>query len=269
MTLPTYAMNRSSFPEMYERWLVEPLSQPWVDTLLQRAGLAAGTRVLDLACGTGIVARLAKARLGDKGRVVGVDVSPQMLAVASAIAPSVEWREGNACALPFGKGETFDAIICQQGFQFFSDKPAAAREMRRILAPGGRTVMATWRPLEEIPLFRELHRVAERHLGPVVDQRHSFGDATTLEKLLADTGFHDIKLETLTRTIQFTDASVLLRMNTMALVGMSKASAALDDAKRAQLVAAIVEDSSKALAPFTSGEGLAFEISTNVATAAG
>lgn len=269
MTLPVYAMNRSSFPEMYERLLVEPLFRPWVDSLLQRADLAAGDRVLDLACGTGIVARLAKERLGNSGHVVGIDVSPPMLEVASKIAPNVEWREGNACALPFGDGETFDAIICQQGLQFFPDKPAAAREMRRVLAPGGRAVMATWCPLEEVPLFRELHGVAERHLGAVVDQRHSFGDARALESLLTDTGFRDVSLEKLTRTIRFTDPSVLLRMNTMALVGMSKASAELDDAKRAKLVTAIIEDSSEALALFIAGQGLEFEIGTNVATAAG
>jgi ubiquinone/menaquinone biosynthesis C-methylase UbiE len=269
MTLPAYAMNRANFPEMYERWLVEPLFRPWAEILLERVELALGDRVIDLACGTGIVARLAKDRVGEKGRVVGVDVSPQMLAVARAIAPTIDWREGNANALPVGDEERFDVVVCQQGLQFFPDKPAAAREMRRVLAPGGRLVVATWRPIEEVPMFRDLQGVAERHVGAVVDQRHSYGDATAIEKLLADAGFHSIHVETMSRTIRLAEAAVFVRMNTMAVVGMSAAGAAMGDEARAQVVDAIVNESAEVLPPYADGQGLAFELSTNVATARG
>jgi ubiquinone/menaquinone biosynthesis C-methylase UbiE len=269
MTLPAYAMNQSNFAEMYERWLVEPLFRPWAEVLLDRVSIASGDRVLDLACGTGIVARLAKERLGNKGRVVGVDLSPQMLDVGRTIAPSIEWREGNAMALPFDETEKFDVVVCQQGLQFFPDKAAAAREMRRVLAPGGRLAVATWRPLEEVPIFTALHRVAERHLGPVVDHRHGFGDAMAIERLLADAGFHDVRVEKMSRTVRFADAAPFVRLNTMALVGMSTASATTSDEQRAQLVAAIVKESADVLPPYADGEGIAFAISTNVATARG
>ena len=269
MTLPDYAMNPSSFPQMYERQLVGPLFRPWAEVLLQHAGLADGNRVLDVACGTGIVARLAKERLGDGGLVVGVDLSAPMLAVAAAIAPGIDWREGNASALPVGIGEAFDVVLCQQGLQFFPDKPAAAREMRRALAPGGRLAVATWRALEEVPLVRELHRVAEVHVGEIDDARHSFGDAAALEGLLASAGFLDVRVETISRVVRFADASVFVRMNATAMVGMSKASATMDDGKRAQAVDRIIQDSPKALAPFAEGDGLAFEISSNLATAGG
>ncbi|WGR98602.1 methyltransferase domain-containing protein [Bradyrhizobium sp. ISRA443] len=178
-------MTQASFPEMYERWLVGPLFRPWAEAILAQVGLSPGDRILDVACGTGVVARVARERLGDAGHVVGVDVSPDMLAVARAVAPRIDWREGNATALPLRDGEQFEIVVCQQGLQFFPDKPAAAAQMRRALAKGGRLAIATWRSDDEIPFVRELRRVAERHVGAVVDQRHGFGDAAPLEVLPA------------------------------------------------------------------------------------
>lgn len=162
-------MNQATFPEMYERWLVGPLFRPWAETTLEEVELSSGDRVLDIACGTGIVARLARERIGDAGHVVGVDISSDMLAVARAVAPGIDWREGKAGALPLYDGEQFDVVVCQQGLQFFPDKPAAAAEMRRALAKGGRLAVATWRSDDEIPFFRELRRVVERQLGAIAD----------------------------------------------------------------------------------------------------
>lgn len=267
MALPDYAMNLSNFPEMYERLLVGPLFQPWVDVLLDRVNFAAGDRLLDIACGTGIVARVAKARLGDGGLVVGVDVSPQMLAVARGVAPGIEWREGNAGALPVDSDEKFDVVVCQQGLQFFPDKPAACHQMRAVLAPGGRLAVATWRHDDQIPFFRDLRRVAERHLGPVADQRYGFGDATALASQLTDAGFTDVQVNTVSRTIRFADGAVFVRMNTMALVGMSAGSKTMSDEERPRMVAAIVEDSAAVLSAYTQGGELAFDLSTNLATA--
>jgi len=99
MTLPSYAMNQANFAEMYERWIVGPLFRPWAQMTLEEVDLSPGDRVLDIACGTGIVARVAKERLGGAGYVVGVDLSPEMLAVARAVASDIDWRECNASAL--------------------------------------------------------------------------------------------------------------------------------------------------------------------------
>ena len=254
---------------MYEQWLVGPLFRPWAEAILEEVALATGNRVLDIACGTGIVARLAKERLGGTGRVVGVDVNAQMLAVARSLAPGIEWREGSAAALPLHDGEQFDAVICQQGLQFFPDKPAATRQMRIALAPGGKLAVATWRATEEIPLLRELHRIAERHLGAIVDQRHSFGDAARLEALLREAGLRNVRVKTMSRTIRFSDAPAFVRLNTMALVGMSPASKGMGEEERRRVSAAIASDSEKALPPYTDAAGLAFEISANVATGSG
>ncbi len=271
MALPAYAMNLSSFPEMYERWLVGPLFRPWAEDLVRRMGLAPGNRLLDVACGTGIVARLAKEQIGHSGRVVGIDASPPMLAIARAQDTDIDWREGNAVNLPVEDGETFDVVACQQGLQFFPDKRAAAREMRRVLAPLGRLAAATWRPVEESPFLRDLHRVAEKHLGTVLDRRHGFGDASALGSLFADAGFHDVRVDTLSKTIRFADGIVFVRLNTMALVGMSAASAAMSDEERGRAVEAIASESVAVLASYadTSGDALAFAMSSNVVTARG
>jgi ubiquinone/menaquinone biosynthesis C-methylase UbiE len=266
MTLPAYAMSHASFPEMYEQALVGPLFEPWVAELFQRIHLQAGERLLDVATGTGIVARLALERVGDRGRVVAVDLSPQMLAVARAIAPGVDWREGSAGALPVSGDERFDVVLCQQGLQFFPDKPAAVREMRRVLGPAGRVAIATWRSVEEFPLLRALNAVAERHVGAITDARYGFGDAAALARLLEGAGFHDVQVETMSRTIRFAEPETFVRLNAMALVGMSGASAAMSPEQRAQMAHTIATDSASVLPPYVDSGGLAFDISTNVAT---
>jgi ubiquinone/menaquinone biosynthesis C-methylase UbiE len=267
MSLPPYAMNVTSFPEMYERWLVEPLFRPWAEVTIERAQLRAGDRVLDIACGTGIVARLARGRLGPSAKIVGVDMSPGMLAVAQRVDPTIEWREGNASTLPTKEGEAFDVVLCQQGLQFFPDKPGAVREIRRVLAPGGRVVISCWCPIDEVPMFKSLQAVAERHVGPITDHRHSFGDPAALERLLFEGGLHDVRVERLSGPVRFTEGATFVRMNTMAVVGMSATGKSLDDTGRAKLVDAIVADSAGVLPPFADGAALTFEISTNVATA--
>lgn len=258
-----------SFPEMYERFLVEPLFRPWAEQVLGELGLRPGDRVLDVACGTGIVARLAKQRLGDTGSVVGVDLSPAMLEVARRVGPGIEWRQGDAGALPLQDGERFDVVVCQQGLQFFSDRAAAVGQMRRALAEGGRLAVSTWRPDEEVPVCEQLRRVAERHVGPIADRRHSLGQAAPLEALLREAGFHDVRVRTLGRTIRFPDGARFILMNAMALVGMSGAAKNMGDEERERTVGAIVHDSAGVLRTHTDAGGLRFELSTNVATARG
>jgi ubiquinone/menaquinone biosynthesis C-methylase UbiE len=265
MSLPAYAMSLAEFPQLYERWLVGPLFRPWAETLIERGALQRGERVLDVACGTGIVARLAKERVGG-GRVVGIDVSPQMLAVARSVAPEIEWREGDASALPLAEGERFDAVFCQQGLQFIADREAALREMRRALDSGGRAIVAVWKSVEDSPFFRESYRLAERRLGPFVDRRHCFPDSAALEHAMTAAGFRQVGLESVARTIRFPDPDVFTRMNAMALVGMGTPPTTSID-ERARLVDLIVDDCADLVRQYSDGEGLTFELPANVATA--
>jgi ubiquinone/menaquinone biosynthesis C-methylase UbiE len=267
MTLPAYAMNVTSFPEMYERFLVGPLFRPWAQLLLDRARPAAGDRVLDVACGTGIVARLARERVGDQGAVAGVDVSAPMLEVARTVAPGIDWREGHAAALPLRDGEQFDVVLCHQGLQFFPDRAAAISEIRRALRPGGRAAVAVWRSLEETPFIRDLQLVAERHVGRITDRRHGFGDATALRELFAAGGLADIHVEAATQTIRFADPAVFLRLNTMAVVGMSDAAKVLSPDQRSAAIEQIVQDSAAVATNYVVSNGLAFELGANIAVA--
>jgi SAM-dependent methyltransferase len=260
-------MTVSSFPEMYERWLVGPLFRPFAEVLVERARLTPGDHVLDIACGTGIAGRLASERLGKDGRVVGVDVSPQMLAVARTVAPGIDWRQGDASALPLQEEERFDVAVCQQGLQFFPDRTAAVAQMKRALHDGGRLLVAVWQALDQTPFFHETYRVAERHLGAFVDRRHSFGDRIALERLIGDAGFNEVQVDNVARTIRFGDPAVFLRLNTMALVGMSPASSTTTEEERARLVTVIADESAEAVRQYSSSDGLSFELGANVATA--
>jgi len=269
MTLPSYAMSQASFPEMYERWLAGPLFRPFAEMTLEEVGLRRGHRVLDLACGTGIVARVAKERLGDVGCVVGIDLSPGMLAVARTVAPNIDWREGNASALPLQVGEQFDIVTCQQGLQFFPDKPAAVDQMRQALVKGGTLAVTTWRSDNEIPLFRELRHLAERYLGPIMDQRFSFGYAAQLVKLIDGGGFHDVRVRTVQHRIRFDDEAPFVRLNAMAYVGMSANAKNLGEQERESIVENIVSETAPTVQRYSQGSVLAFDISTNLATAKG
>lgn len=267
MSLPAYAMNAVSFPQLYEQHLVGPLFTPFAEMVLDRLALAPRQRVLDVACGTGIVARLARQRLGGSATVVGVDVSQPMLDVAAAKAPDVDWRAGPAEALPVAPNERFDVAICHQGVQFFRDKAAAGREFRRVLADGGRVAVAVWRSTADMPELARLQDVAEKHLGKIDDQRYGFGDADALVRLLETSGFRDVRNEVLRHVVRFDIGATFVQLNSMAFVGMSKAGASMSDAERAAVLERIVAASLEALGPGAGEQPFAAEMRTNFATA--
>jgi ubiquinone/menaquinone biosynthesis C-methylase UbiE len=133
--------------DAYEGLHVPALFQQWAPRLVEAAGVRSGHRVLDVACGTGVLAREAAATVGGDGFVAGLDASPGMLAVAERLAPEIEWRRGAAESLPY-EDRSFDAVVSQFGLMFFRDRSAALREMSRALAPGGRLAVAVWESLE-------------------------------------------------------------------------------------------------------------------------
>jgi ubiquinone/menaquinone biosynthesis C-methylase UbiE len=266
MTQTQDIFRTANFPELYERYLVAPLFEPWVDSLLRHADLARDDRVLDVACGTGIVARHVQQRLGDSGSVTGVDLNEQMLDVARARTSGIDWRNADALALPFA-AESFDVVLCQQGLQFFPDRAAGAREMRRVLKPGGRLVVAVWRPLTDSSFFRDMHETAQQQLGEFIDRRHSFGDARALHDLLDSTGFHDIAIEQLTLTIRFDEPLPFLRLNATALVGMSPRNAEMSPDERGEAVEALIAASERVAARYLRQGTLAFDLAANMASA--
>lgn len=183
---------QESAADIYDALFLETLCIPWAERLAQRARLAPGDQVLDVACGTGAVTGVALHHVGRQGSVVGLDRSPEMLAVARRKMPDVDWREGRAEALPYEDGR-FDVVLCQFGLMFFDDRVLALREMRRVLGPGGRAVVAVWDGLERTPAYTALTELVEQHLGTEAGRpiRNSFalGDVTTMRALLEEAGF--------------------------------------------------------------------------------
>ncbi|ELY57186.1 Methyltransferase type 11 [Natronococcus amylolyticus DSM 10524] len=162
-----WQLDRSA-PEAYERYLVPAIFVPWAERLVDRADVGNGDRVLDVGCGTGVVARHAAARVGETGSVVGLDVNEGMLEVAARTATEarleIEWRAGDATELPFSEG-AFDVVCCQQTLQFVDDPTAALEEMRRVRESDGCVVISVWRPLEHQPGYVVLAEALERHVG--------------------------------------------------------------------------------------------------------
>ena len=267
MTLP--AVSQQSFAEIYDTRVVPPIFVPWVEMILDRIRPRPGERLLDIACGTGVVARRACARLGGVGQIVGVDISDEMLAVARAAEPRVAWRRGDATALPLGAGEVFDMVICHQGLQFFPDRARGAAEMRRALAAGGRLAVAVWGPDTDAPLLHELRQAAEARLGPIMDRRHSFGDIAELAALMRSAGFHQVEAQKLSQPVRFEDGAEFVRLNARALVGMSPAWTAIDAADRDQVMGAILADSARVLAAHGGAAGLSWNMPSNIVTAVG
>lgn len=203
----SYRSYSGTAAENYQRYFVPAIATPVSVDLLDAAGLQPGERVLDVACGTGVIARLAAERVGARGSVVGVDVAPDMIEVArSTQIPSgaeIEWHEGDAESLPL-PDDSFDAVLCQMGLMFINDKPAAVREFRRVLASGGRVALNTpgtiQRPMEI--LDEGLARHISTDLAGFVRAVFSIHDPQVLGNLLHEAGFRKVEAKTTTTTLR-------------------------------------------------------------------
>ena len=188
-------------PDAYERHLVPAIFAPWATVLMDLAQLRPGERVLDAACGTGIVARAALSRIGAAGQVTGVDLNPGMLDVARAVAgeagQAIAWREGNLESLPFADG-VFDVVLCQQGLQFCPDKAAAVSELHRVLREGGRLALSVWRDIRHFPYMIAITSALADHVGAEASRRMSapcsFGSADALRDVMKQGGFKEVQI---------------------------------------------------------------------------
>jgi ubiquinone/menaquinone biosynthesis C-methylase UbiE len=259
-----------SVPANYEHHLVPRIFAPWAEDLVEAAALGAGERVLDIACGTGIVARIAARRLANSGSVVGLDTSAPMLAVARTAATAegvaVEWREGSALKLPF-TDNGFEVVLCQQGLQFFPDKPGALREMHRVLRSGGRIVLSVWGPIERTPGFAVLAEALSHQVNPEAGRLlrsgpFSLSNADELQALIAGASFQDVAIRPATKMLSYAspDEFVLGYVSGSALAGV------VGDTDERTRTALLAEVGAK-LASAIDDQGLHFPIETNIATA--
>jgi ubiquinone/menaquinone biosynthesis C-methylase UbiE len=180
----------------YERYFVPAIGAPLARDLVELAQLRPGEHVVDVACGTGIVTRLAAERV-DGGTVAGVDINPAMLLVARDAVDDigVEWYEASAEALPLDDA-VFDVALCQMGLQFFSDRLGALAEIRRVIRPSGRVVLNVPGPTP--PVFRALEEVLRQWLGPeagrFVATVFSLHDREEIRTLVNRAGFADVEV---------------------------------------------------------------------------
>jgi ubiquinone/menaquinone biosynthesis C-methylase UbiE len=227
--------------------------------------------VLDVACGTGVVARLAAERAGPAGRVAALDVNPGMLAVGRALPPvdgaPVEWHEASALALPFEDG-SFSVGLCQLGLMFFPDRALALGELRRVLEPGGRLGLSVYAEIEHNPATNALSEALDRRIGEGASQtkrsEHALADAALLEQLVVDAGFVEVRIERVTLTVRYPSAADYVRIQ---FAGTPLAGV-LPPGRRDQAVAAITGDVGEALARYVGADGLAFPQEAHVALAA-
>ncbi|MDA0999652.1 MAG: methyltransferase domain-containing protein [bacterium] len=240
--------------EAYQEFLVPAIFGPWTGVLVEKAGLQPGEAVLDVACGTGVVSRIAAERVGDAGRVVGLDLDPGMLEVAKRNTPlPVDWELGDAQAMPFGDGE-FDAALCQQGFQFLPDRVAGLREIRRVLRPGGRFAASVWSGFENNPGFEALHAAQLRHINPAAPTPVSLSltDPAVICSLLEGAGFREISLETISRASRFPSAGAFVEAVAAGGPALGRAIAELKPEGRE----AFMKDVAASLAAYAGSGGL-------------
>jgi ubiquinone/menaquinone biosynthesis C-methylase UbiE len=193
-------------PVNYERYFVPAIGAPLAADLVRAAELRPGERVLDVACGTGIAARLALQEVGDTGAVAGLDVNPGMLEVARSATPSgdaIEWHQASAESMPL-PDSSFDVVLCQMGLQFLPDKTAALREMRRVLASDGRMAFNVPGPTPEP--FAHLSEALGRHIGAeaagFVRQVFSLHDEGEIGDLVTEAGFHEVSVRSGTAALR-------------------------------------------------------------------
>jgi ubiquinone/menaquinone biosynthesis C-methylase UbiE len=205
MTDPTkFQFTNASVPKAYDEFFVPRLFEPWAKLLLDEVNLRLGEVVLDVATGPGTVARLAAVRLGSRGRIVATDIAPLMLEIARAKpvladAAPIEYLESPAAPLAASSG-AFDAVLCQQGLQFFPDRHRALREMRRVLKPNGRAAIAVWAELEHNQIFAAFHAalsgVAPPELASLITAPFSWPSGAQLKDAAQEAGFRDVRLLT-------------------------------------------------------------------------
>ncbi len=201
-------------PEIYAEHLEPAVFAPWAPVLLDAAAVGIGHTVLDVACGTGVVAAAAAERVGPSGAVTGVDISPGMIAVA-ARTQGVRWAQADAARMPFPDGG-FDRVLCQAGLQFVPDRLGALREMGRVLRPGGRVALLVWRALHHSPGFAALADALQTVVGPeaaaVMRAPFVFGDdPRPLVTLLDSAGFGGVDVQARAGTVRFGSVEAFVR----------------------------------------------------------
>lgn len=249
--------------DVYEGYFVPALFREWAPRVADLARIRPGQRVLDVACGTGVLAREVADRVGPSGEVIGLDINEGMLAVARRKAPTITWQHGQAEALPF-EANSFDAVASQFGLMFFEDRHGALQEMMRVLRSGGRLAVAVWGALDQSPGYAAMVDLLRRLFGDDVARalRAPFvlGDRRLVHALIAETNMVGAQITTQMGTARFPSIESWIHTE---IRGWTLADA-LDDAQFDLLL----REARVALRPLVAADGtVAFAVPALVITA--
>jgi ubiquinone/menaquinone biosynthesis C-methylase UbiE len=250
--------------EIYESTFVPALFAQWAPLLLDAAGVAPGQSVLDAGCGTGILARIAADRVGPTGRVVGVDLSEGMLAVARRLRPDLEWRRGDAADLPL-LSASFDLVACQSMLMFVPDATRVLAEMGRVAGPQGTVAVQVYASLADQPSYGPWVELAARHVGPsatnLLGTYWVNGDLPELRERFATAGLEITGLETVRGTARFGSVEQIVRTEVEATPLIDR----IDDRSYRR----IIDESAELFAPYVTGAGVDLPIDAHLVVARG
>jgi ubiquinone/menaquinone biosynthesis C-methylase UbiE len=246
--------------------VVAAVFAPWADDLVDRAGLQPGQWALDVACGTGAVARVAAVRVGPSGAVAALDADASRIAVAEALPPPsgapITWHHGDADAMSFTDA-LFDVVFCQQALHLMQDRTGALREMHRVLVPGGRLAVSVWRTMEESPGYLAFATAVRRHVDPdqagQLGRQFTLSDPDELRDLLRAAGFASIEIVSEVKVADFADPEDFIRYQ---MDGNSRRWNLNEEAREK-----ILADIRAELTPFVDNGRLRFPRGANIALA--
>jgi SAM-dependent methyltransferase len=258
MVEPAKQADTAAAAHAYEQYMVPSLFGPWIDDVLALATLKSGERVLDVACGTGAATRVAATRVRPGGSAAGLDIDPGMIEVArersgSAEGPPIAWHVANALDMPFEDG-AFDAVLCLQGVQFFPDRLAGFKEIRRVLTSSGRVAVSVWRTIDHCKGHAALAKVLERHGIDAQPARRPFslGEADELAMLGHRAGFAGIKVDAVVKVMRFESPGDFVRILAAGAPSTRHALAKVSESQRQQIIAEVDAE----LQPYVDSSGL-------------
>ncbi len=238
----------------YETLFVPALFGAWTKHMIVAAEIDPQAHVLDLACGTGVLARDLRKSMGDQGRVVGVDPAPGMMAVARELAPDIEWQSATAEEMGFSDA-SFDVVLSQFGMMFFQDQNAAMQNVSRVLKPGGHCVVSVWNSLSANPAYGALVALIESEVGKDAAQAvalpFSLGNANKVTGIMADAGLSDIRVATLAETARFPNIRTMVEAELRGWLPLFDIH--LDETH----IASVLESAERDLAAFADQDGAA------------
>lgn len=248
----------------YEALFVPALFRQWASQVVDAANLVAGQSVLDVACGTGVLAREARLRTGPTGYVAGLDPSVGMLAVAKELCPSVDWHEGAAESMPFADA-SFDAVVSQFGLMFM-DRDRAPREMLRVLKREGRLAVAVWDAVQNIPAYAAVASLVERCAGAQAAEAlrapFALGDQKLLAEMFNKAGADSVAISALKGVAQFPSIQVMVEADLRGWLPIMGVSLTEEEISR------ILEEAEEVLDAYVTDDGrVTFDIPVLLVTA--